>query len=87
MRITEYIEAVSQHLHLEAGLFSVHRLQREMLGANNIDLVLFFYRLLDIFLRECIGALRTVGQAALIFLELTLDCLLYEINRRYTYRC
>ena len=73
---------MSQKLHLDAGLLWIHGLHAEALHLHDLYLLVgSLHLLLEEGLGEREGGLLLVDEFRLIFLELTLDDLLHQIDR------
>ena len=79
--ITEYKEVMSKKLHLYTGIFRIHRLDIELLGTDDLYLLIIQIILLYEILLEESSRLLLGDQLGLILLQLPLDDLFYKINR------
>ena len=71
---------MSQKLHLNAGVLRIHGLDIKLLGANDLDLLVIHIVILDIHPAEASCRLFPVHYLGLIFLQLSFNDLLHQVN-------
>ena len=71
---------MSEHIHLQAGLLGIHGLYRDALGADDLDLILVLFGLLDIILGRKARGLIFVDKLFAVTQQLALESLLGHID-------